>query len=276
MKQNIKDDIFSEIVFVTLKGIKLRAKKIKPVIGSGSLKKPTLVFLHEGLGCIKLWRSFPEMLCLSTGCSGLVYERRGYGGSEKPDTPWRYDYLENESCKHLFLLLKALDIEDAILIGHSDGGTIALIAAALYKKPVRAIITEAAHIFVEDVTLAGIQKAVEKYKNSSFKEKLARYHGENTDMVFNRWATRWLSPEFSKWNIEKYLPRITCPALIIQGEKDEYGTSAQVEGIEEQVSGPVEVRLIPGCGHIPHLEAEDRVLSEMTRFILNQKVGSKP
>ncbi len=267
MKKNITDDIFSDFFFVPLMGIKLRAKRIKPEKVSSLLEKPTLVFLHEGLGCIKLWRYFPEMLCLSTGCSGLVYERTGYGGSEKLDAPWEYDYLENESCKHLFLLLKALDIDDAILIGHSDGGTIALIAAALCKKPVRAIITEAAHIFVEDVTLSGIRRTVEKYKNSSFKEKLGRYHGENTDMVFNRWATRWLSPEFRKWNIEKYLPKITCPALIIQGEDDRYGTPAQVEGIEKQVSGPVEVKLIPGCGHTPHFEAEDTVLSEMTRFI---------
>ena len=271
MKINITGNIYSETFFVILKGKNIRAKRIKSVKDFYSSKNQTLVFLHEGLGCIELWKDFPEKLCLSTGCSGLVCDRMGYGGSEKPDTLWKYDYLENEACEYLFLLLEALKIGEAVLVGHSDGGTIALIAASLCNERVCAIITEAAHIFVENVTIEGIRLAVESYKSSSLKEKLARYHGENTEMVFNRWATRWLSDEFYKWNIEKYLPKITCPALIIQGEDDRYGTLAQVEGIKKQVSGPVEVKIISGCGHIPHLEAEDMVLSEMTRFISNQK-----
>jgi pimeloyl-ACP methyl ester carboxylesterase len=163
-------------------------------------------------------------------------------------------------------LLKKYNIDDAILIGHSDGGTIALIAAA-HSNIIRGIITEAAHIFVEQITIDGIRNAVKAFETTSLKEKFARYHKENTEKIFHRWANRWLSPEFQDWNIQDILPKINCPALILQGKDDEYGTAAQVMGIADRVSGPVEVKLIPNCGHVPHFQAKDTVISEMTRFI---------
>jgi len=268
MTKNLKDkkNIFSRTFHVKTAGCQLRVKRIEPEPGTLLEDLPTLVFLHEGLGCIEIWRDFPETLCTFTGCSGLVYDRKGYGGSENIEESWPVDYLQKESLIYLPELLKECNIDDAILIGHSDGGTIALIAAA-YSNIVRGIITEAAHIFVEQITIDGIRRAVKAFETTSLKEKFARYHKENTETIFYRWANRWLSPEFQNWNIQDILPKITCPALILQGNDDEYGTAAQVMGIADRVSGPVDVKLIPDCGHIPHFQAKDTVLSEMTRFI---------
>jgi len=268
MTKNLKDkkNIFSRTFHVKTAGCQLRVKRIEPEPGTLLEDLPTLVFLHEGLGCIEIWRDFPETLCTFTGCSGLVYDRKGYGSSENIEESWPVDYLQKESLIYLPELLKECNIDDAILIGHSDGGTIALIAAA-YSNIVRGIITEAAHIFVEQITIDGIRRAVKAFETTSLKEKFARYHKENTETIFFRWANRWLSPEFQNWNIQDILPKITCPALILQGNDDEYGTAAQVIGIADRVSGPVDVKLIPGCGHIPHFQAKDTVLSEMTRFI---------
>jgi pimeloyl-ACP methyl ester carboxylesterase len=262
-RQEFKNQIFH----VYAAGHRLRVKTIEPQKSAAAENQATLVFLHEGLGCIELWRDFPEVLCASTGCRGLVYERKGYGGSDMLPGPWKEDYLIEESSVDLPGLLKKCNVDDVILIGHSDGGTIALIMSALNGDVVRGVITEAAHIFVEDVTIAGIHKAVEAYAKDNLKDKLARYHKENTEMIFRRWADRWLSPEYRNWNVEEYLSEITCPLLAIQGENDEYGTPAQVESIGRLVSGPVETILIPDCGHIPHFQARDTVLAEMTRFI---------
>jgi len=262
-----KKNIFSRTFHVQTAGCQLRVKRIEPEPATLLKNRPTLVFLHEGLGCIEIWRDFPETLCGSTGCSGLVYDRRGYGGSEMFETPWPVDYLEIESSIYLPALLKECNIDNAVLIGHSDGGTIALITAASHRSLVRGIITEAAHIFVEQITIEGIRSAVEAFETTSLKEKFARYHKENTKTIFYRWADRWLSLEFQNWNIQDILPKITCPALILQGKDDEYGTAAQVMGIADRVSGPVDVKLIPDCGHVPHFQAKDTVLSEMTRFI---------
>jgi pimeloyl-ACP methyl ester carboxylesterase len=268
MTKNLKEkmNIFSRTFHVRISGTKLRAKSIKIQPDGTTDKSPTLVFLHEGLGCIEIWRNFPEMLCTFTGCSGLVYDRKGYGGSENIEESWPVDYLQKESLIYLPELLKECNIDDAILIGHSDGGTIALMTAA-HSNIIRGIITEAAHIFVEQITIDGIRKAVKAFETTSLKEKFARYHKENTETIFYRWADRWLSPEFQNWNIQDILPKINCPALILQGKDDEYGTSAQVMGIANRVSGPVDVKLIPNCGHVPHFQAKDAVLSEMTRFI---------
>lgn len=269
MKQTLSttQNTLSHIFHIEVAGCRLRVKSIDLPASAQTADKPVLVFLHEGLGCIELWRDFPETVCASTGCVGLVYDRKGYGGSDAYGTPWPKDYLVIESSTYLPGLLKSCNIKTAVLIGHSDGGTIALLATAMHGEPIRGLITEAAHIFVEDITLGGIRKAVKAFKTTSLKNKLARYHGQNTEAVFNRWADRWLSPEFYHWNIEEYLPKITCPLLVLQGMNDEYGSTNQVEGIAAGVSGPVKTKLIPDCGHVPHFQAPDAVLTEMTRFI---------
>lgn len=269
MKKNRKEkrNIISRTFHVKAADCQLRVKCIEPESATLLNDRMTLVFLHEGLGCIEIWRDFPETLCESLGCSGLVYDRRGYGGSEMFEGPWPVDYLEIESLTYLPALLKEFDIDNAVLIGHSDGGTIALITAASHSNLVHGIITEAAHIFVEQITIDGIRRTVKAFETTSLKEKFARYHKENTETIFYRWADRWLSPEFQNWNIQDILPKITCPALILQGKDDEYGTAAQVMGIADRVSGPVDVKLIPDCGHVPHFQTKDTVLSEITRFI---------
>ena len=256
-------------------GNRLRVRRIPPGNQEHCARRPCLVFLHEGLGSIELWKDFPDRLCRLTGCAGLVYDRRGYGGSERLTGPWTDHYLLQEAAVFLPGLLSALAVECAVLIGHSDGGTIALIAAAQQCKPVVGVITEAAHIFVEDLTLAGVRRAVYAFETGALRSKLNRYHRDNTEAVFRRWASKWLSPGFRAWNIRALLPQISCPLLVIQGEADEYGTVAQVEGIIRLASGPVTAHLIPGCGHVPHFQAQDQVLFAMQRFVAQQTCYSK-
>jgi pimeloyl-ACP methyl ester carboxylesterase len=246
---------------------RLAAELISPVPLSSKKGCPHLIFLHEGLGSIAQWRDFPTTLCAMTGLPGLVYERLGYGQSDARDTGISVNYIHEEALTALPAVLARLNISDAILIGHSDGGSIALIYAACHGNNVRGVITEAAHVFVEDVTLAGIRRAVELYETTGFKERLFQYHGANTDAMFHAWADTWLDPMFRNWNIEEYLPRITCPLLVIQGAKDEYGTGAQVEAIVKGAASKAESVIIPDCGHVPHLQARETALSEMSRFI---------
>jgi pimeloyl-ACP methyl ester carboxylesterase len=245
-------------------GRQLAYERLRP---EGATGGPPLVFLHEGLGSISLWRDFPQALCRRTGREGIVYDRWGHGGSEPLDRPRGVDYLHDEARIFLPAVLDALGIERAVPIGHSDGGTIALLFAAQAPERAAAIVTEAAHVFVEDVTLTGIRAAVEAYATTDLPRRLAKHHGDKTDAVFRAWHETWLSPAFRVWNIEAELPRIGCPALILQGEDDEYGTRAQVDAIVRQVSGPVESALLPGCAHVPHQQARDAVLALVTDFV---------
>jgi pimeloyl-ACP methyl ester carboxylesterase len=229
---------------------------------------PTIVFLHDSLGSIALWRDFPAQLSARTACNVLVYDRRGYGLSD-PFDPTRQrtkDYLQQEA-DILPLLLKQCGVKDTILFGHSDGGSIALIAAAKYPELFRAVITEGAHIFVEDISLEGIRAAVTAYATTDLRQRLQKYHGDKTDAVFAAWTETWLRPDFRDWNIEAFLPRIKCPVLVLQGDVDEYGSVAQVDGIVQGVSGTVESLLVPGAGHTPHKEASVVVLDAVAKFI---------
>ncbi|GAB3830472.1 alpha/beta fold hydrolase [Hymenobacter jeollabukensis] len=251
---------------VLLDGYALRVQRLLPP-DVAATPRPTLVFLHDSLGCIRLWRDFPARLAAATGCPALVYDRRGYGQSAPFDGPARHnDYLADEALV-LRQLLDACGIARAILFGHSDGGSIALLAAARYPARVAAVLTEGAHVFVEDLTLAGIRAAQQQYYGTNLPERLARYHGSKTDAVFHAWADTWLRPAFRSWNIEAELPRIQCPVLVLQGEADEYGTVAQVEAIARQVSGPAEAVLLPGAAHSPHKEAPNETLRLATDFV---------
>lgn len=226
-----------------------------------------MVFLHEGLGCIAMWKDFPARLCERLGCEGVVYDRWGYGRSEAFDRPRTVRYLHDEAELFLPEVLDALAVPRALLFGHSDGGTIALLFAAAHPERTAALVTEAAHVFVEEVTLAGIKAAGEAYATTDLPRRLARYHGEKTDGVFKAWYDTWLSPEFRSWNIEAALPRITAPILILQGAEDEYGTPSQVEAIARGVGGPATSAILPGCAHVPHLQAPDLVLDRVAAFV---------
>jgi pimeloyl-ACP methyl ester carboxylesterase len=229
--------------------------------------RPTLVFLHDSLGCITLWREFPERLVAALRCNALVYDRRGYGASSpfgpEPRTP---RYLEDEA-DVVGRVLEACGVSEAVLFGHSDGGSIALVAAARRPEVVQAVVTEGAHVFVEERTLAGIRDAREALRTTDLRERLWRHHGERTDAVTSAWIDVWLSPGFRDWNIEPHLRSIRCPILILQGTEDEYGTPEQVRAIAERVSGPARAHLIPGVGHTPHRAAPNEVLRLTTAFL---------
>lgn len=227
----------------------------------------TIVFLHDSLGCIDLWRDFPEKLGAKTNFNILIYDRQGYGKSCKFTYKNRdLDYLEIEA-DILNELMKIWQINDAILFGHSDGGSIALITAAKYPSRIRAIITEGAHIFREEITLNGINEVAKFYENTNLKQKLQKYHGDKTDDMFKAWAETWNLDKFANWNIEHFLPYIKCKTLIIQGENDEFGTMNQVEQIYKQTSGPAHKFIVKDASHTPHKEYPELLIEKVKEFV---------
>jgi len=245
----------------------LRCRRLLPAEGDAQGREKPIVFLHEALGCVEMWKSFPERLCERTGLPGLIYDRQGHGGSDPLRATRRKGYLEREARDVLPALLRALGIEHPVLFGHSDGGTIALLFAAAHPDWPCCAVTEAAHVFVEEITRRGIREAEATYRRTDLASRLAKYHGSKTADLFRAWAGTWLSEEFASWNMLAELPSIRCPLLAAQGEADEYGTSEQVERIVRDSSGPATPLFLSGCGHIPHLEAPDRVLDAAGEFI---------
>lgn len=241
--------------------------KIRILRNTNYSEKPTIIFLHDSLGCIELWRDFPEKLLEMTQCNILVYDRVGYGKSSNFSNPKRNnDYLEIEA-DNLNEIITKLSIEKTILFGHSDGGSISLITGAKYPSQIIGIITEGAHIFVEDETLEGINKSIDIYNRTDLRKKLEKYHGDKTEEMFFAWTNTWTSQEYKDWNIEEFLPLIKCPVLVIQGVDDEYGTEKQVKGIVNQVSGISKELLIPDTKHTPHKEKPEFVLEKTAEFI---------
>lgn len=237
-------------------------------IGPRPHERPTLVFLHEGLGCVTLWKDFPDRLAESTGWGALVYSRLGYGASDPAPLPWPVSFMHEEARQALPAVLDAAEVERAVLVGHSDGGSIALIHAAVERTgPVQGVIAEAPHVFVEDVTLESIRRAAEAYMSGDLRRRLERYHGANVDIAFWGWNRVWLDPAFRGWSIQSLLPCIRVPVLVVQGEDDPYGTLSQLEAIESASGGPVEALVLPDCGHAPHAEAPRETLAAMTRFV---------
>lgn len=234
---------------------------------------PALVFLHEGLGSITQWTGrgidVPARLAVATGGRALVYDRQGYGRSDPMTAPRHPRYLHDEAWQVLPALLDAAGIDRAVLIGHSDGGSIALLFAAEYPGRAAGVVSEAAHVIVEDVTLDGIRVAKGAFEapDGRLKAALGRHHGDRTDAVFAAWADVWLSPDFAGFDICDQLPRISAPVLAIQGDGDEYGSPRQLELIAEGVAGPVETWLVPDCAHVPHHQAADRVLPRIADFV---------
>jgi pimeloyl-ACP methyl ester carboxylesterase len=245
---------------------RLRLRRLEPRQADG-LERTTLVFLHEGLGCIEMWRDFPQKLCDATRATGIVYDRTGYGGS----SPWPADpgqrYMEIEADEVLPRLLQKLRIEDCVLVGHSDGGTIALNYAARDPEPLRAVVTLAAHAINEPVCVASIVKAREAFAAGDLRQRLMKYHGDNTDGAFRLWSDAWVAPGFEPMDADGRLPGVVVPVQAIQGEDDEYGSELQLGIIAGKVGGYCETRLVPDCGHSPHLQQPAYVLSEITRFI---------
>jgi pimeloyl-ACP methyl ester carboxylesterase len=236
--------------------------------GPGPGAAPTLVFLHEGLGCLAMWRDFPERLAAQTGCGALVYSRAGYGNSDPIELPRPVAFMHDEALVMLPQVLDAFNIREAILVGHSDGGSIAIINAGGTSDPrVRGLILEAPHVFVEELGLESIRAIAAEYRHGNLAKALARYHGKNVDATFWGWNDVWLNPEFSSWNIEEYLPKIHVPVLLIQGEDDQYGTLEQVRRIGAGCPGQVRTVVVAECGHSPHLDQPERTLAAMKEFV---------
>ena len=234
---------------------------------TGDPDLPVLVFLHEGLGCTSMWRSFPEALCRLSGCRGLAYDRLGFGQSSIDTIPRTPQYLHQSARLELPAVLDALlPDQPHILVGHSDGGSIALLYAAGQPDSLQAVITMAAHVFVEPETISGIKQAGHAWQTGRL-AGLERHHGKKTQSVFQRWYDVWTSPEFLDWNIEDCLENIKIPLLIMQGSGDQYGTVRQVESIAQRSAGRSQTALIEEAAHSPHLEAPDSVFLYMSEFI---------
>jgi pimeloyl-ACP methyl ester carboxylesterase len=228
--------------------------------------EPTLVFLHEGLGSIRQWRDFPSRVSKATGRRALVYNRYGYGDSDvlvEPRVTSRF--MHDEALVSLPQVLAALEIESPILVGHSDGASIALIHAGA-GHPVRGLALMAPHVFAEEMGLRSIQEAKRQFETTDLPERLGRYH-RDARRTFYLWNDAWLDPQFRHWNIEEYLPAIKVPTLAIQGIDDEYGTMAQLKSIREKTQGPCEVLELAACGHSPHRDQPDAVLAALARFV---------
>lgn len=239
-------------------------------------ERPVIVLLHEALGCIAMWKSFPQQLAEATGLNVLVYERRGYGGSTPITLPRPDDYLLEEGEVWLPQLLDRLGLEQVILFGHSDGGSLAQIGAASCPDQVVAIVTLAAHIYVDSLTLGGIREAVERYRTTDLPQRLARYHGDRTELLFRAWSDTWLRPScHENLDLKPQLSRIRCPALIMQGDRDEYGVPEQVTDACAVIGAHAEARFIADCGHVPHLEKPVEVLAQTTDFLCRVGVLSR-
>ncbi|MGB7624212.1 MAG: alpha/beta hydrolase [Terriglobia bacterium] len=268
-------------------------------IGPKPGEAPTIVFLHEGLGCVGMWRDFPDLIARESGCGALVYSRRGYGASDPVRRPRTARFMHDEALRILPAVIEHFDLHDFILFGHSDGASIAIIYAGSHPRSVRGLVLEAPHVFVEPVCIESIARIAGRhaappqkahagrgsrqtsshrnaqsltpeqkgYEPGDVRKRLARYHGTNTDSMFRTWTEVWLRPDFRQWNIEEYLTGIEAPLLVIQGEEDEYGTLQQVDAVVTLVRGPAKSLVLAGCGHSPHRDQPKQVMSATVQFI---------
>ena len=252
--------------FIDLGDRTLRVRSLAPARSDG-LDRTTLVFLHEGLGCIEMWRDFPQRVCDATMCTGIVYDRTGYGKSSKWPADPGVRYMEIEADEVLPRLLDAAGIEDCVLVGHSDGGTIALNYAARDPEILRAVVTIAAHALNEPVCVEAIRRAREAYATTDLRQRLLKYHGDNVDGAFHLWSDAWVTAGFEPMDANGRLPGVLVPVQAIQGEDDDYGSELQLGIIAGKVGGYCETRLLPDCGHSPHLQQPGPVAAEIARFV---------
>jgi pimeloyl-ACP methyl ester carboxylesterase len=234
-------------------------------IDAGGHERPVLVLLHEGLGSVSMWRDFPGRLAHATNCDTVVYSRQGYGRSDPLQGPRSVRYMHDEALRVLPELLDKLAIARPLLVGHSDGSSIALIHAGARVRPVQAIVAMAPHVMVEDLSVASIAAAKRAYETTDLRARLARHHTD-VDGAFWGWNRIWLDPAFRDWNIEDYLPGIACPVLAIQGEDDEYGTMAQVQSIRRHVRD-ADVVALSDCRHSPHRDQPQATQDAITAFV---------
>ncbi|HEY6236960.1 MAG TPA: alpha/beta hydrolase [Candidatus Elarobacter sp.] len=240
-------------------------KRLETIRHAGDPARPTIVMLHEGLGSVSLWRDLPARLCDRTHCTVVAYSRYGYGRSDVLREKREPDYMHREGEVVLPELLAQLKIERPVLFGHSDGASIALIHAGAHLGAVRALVLEAPHVFVEEISVRSIAAAKTTFATTDLPVKLARHHTD-PGATFVGWNDIWLDPRFRDWNIEAYADRVRVPVLLIQGEADEYGTTAQLDAIAARIPG-TQVTMVPGAGHSPHREAPGLVIERVAAFV---------
>ena len=251
--------------FVLIQGRRLETRLI-PGARAGA---PAIVMLHEGLGSISLWRDFPEKIAAATGCTVFAYSRHGYGQSDVLDAPRLVEYMHREALDVLPELLDVMRINRPVLVGHSDGASIALIHAGAHADPrtgVRGVVAMAPHVFVEDVSVKSIAEAKAAFETTDLPQKLARHHADSAK-TFYGWNDIWLHADFRAWNIEACLSSIRCPLMALQGIDDEYGSMAQLEAIAAQAGGPVDLVKLAACKHSPHRDQPEATLAAITRFV---------
>lgn len=249
--------------YLTLEGVRLEYACFGPPPDLA----PTIVMLHEGLGCVALWRDFPQTIAKATGWGVLAYSRQGHGASDLADLPRPVDFMTREATGVLSHLLDLVGFQRGVLLGHSDGATIsAIYAGSVEDFRVRGLILIAPHFFTEPMGLGAIRKIRERFATSDLNDRLARYH-RDAENTFRGWADTWLNPDFEKWDVSEVIDYLRVPVLVIQGQDDEYGTLAQIETLETRSYSPVERLVIDGCGHAPHLEQPDLVRAEITGFL---------
>ena len=250
--------------FFAIEGLRLEYQLLTP----DQSQPLTLMLLHEGLGCVALWKEFPRRLAELSGCRVLSYSRAGYGGSDPCPLPRPLRFMHDEGLRVLPKVLAAAGIEQAVLVGHSDGASIALIhAGGLADRRIKGLVLMAPHVFVEELTVTSIRQARDAYAGTDLRRRLQRYHGANVDCAFLGWSGAWLDPGFLAWNLEEYLPTIRVPLLLIQGEEDNYGTLRQLDAIQGQVPGKVERVILPACGHSPFRDQPEKTLQAILAFL---------
>jgi pimeloyl-ACP methyl ester carboxylesterase len=248
-------------------------------VGSDAADRPLVVFLHEGLGSVAMWKDFPQQLCEAANCRGLVYSRPGYGQSTPRDKgdALQPDFMHQQAFEVLPAFLKALGIDTLLspplLYGHSDGGSIALLFAARYPMNTSATIVVAPHIFVEDISVNSIEDAKIAYQTTDLRSKLARYHGD-VDSAFWGWNDIWLNPAFRHWNLTQAIKTITCQLLAIQGLDDEYGTLEQIRSIK-RILPKTQLLELPECGHSPHRDQPAALIETCVSFVISV-IGPQP
>lgn len=229
-----------------------------------------ILLLHESLGSVKLWKDFPSKLALITQRHVIAYDRLGFGQSSKVDEPLALSFVSDEVEFIIPEILKQLDIQKFIVLGHSIGGGMSIVCGALNPQNCKAVITLSAQSIVEQLTLHGIHKAKVGFHNEKLFNRLARYHGDKTQWVLDAWTETWLSADFSTWNLDRYLHQIVCPLLVIHGEKDEYATLAQPRRLIDYALTPNKIlKVLKDCGHFPHREKEQDVLQIIQTFLMD-------
>jgi pimeloyl-ACP methyl ester carboxylesterase len=227
---------------------------------------PTLILLHEGLGCVAMWKDFPQHLSEQTGCGVFAYSRAGYGASSACTLPRPLDYMQTEGERCIPKMLDALNIRSCVLVGHSDGASIAAVSASIDAR-IHGLILMAPHFFTEDLGLQAIARAKTAYDSQNLRERLRKYHGANVDCAFRGWNDAWLHADFRNWDLTHYLPKITVPILAIQGQQDPYGSQAQVQALRQYCAGPVDIRLLDDCMHAPFKDQTEQTMAAITAWL---------